>query len=112
MTQHYLVCTKCGHNIPGSSREELTAEPRRCPCCDSGSWEIVDGPLFPCKIREREILYMKILHTIRWCEENTQPCRTHPGCCPLSAHHCIESANIPGALYDWIMSTELKKEEK
>lgn len=110
MTQHYLVCTKCGHSIPGSSREELVAEPRRCPVCDSGRWEYISGPLYPCKQTEREIIYKKILFLVRWCAEHDQPCRTHPGCCPLAAHHCTDTASVPAAVYDWIMSTTLQRE--
>lgn len=106
---HYLVCSICGHNIPGAPAE-LTAVPRRCPSCDSASWEMVEGPLFPFRRPEREAIYKKILFILQWCNENEQPCKQHPGCCPLAAHHCHDSACIPAALYDWIMSTSLRQE--
>ena len=107
MTPHYLICKTCGHAIPGSSPEELTAEPRRCPSCDSAAWDIISGPLFPCRSRERETIYKKILHIVRWCAENDQPCRTHSGCCPLAKHHCTDGTSIPGAVFDWIMGVEV-----
>lgn len=112
MTPYYLVCKKCEHTIQADAREDLTAKPRRCPVCDSPEWELIDGPLFPCKNHEREIIYKKILFVLRWCAENDQPCRTHPGCCPLAAHHCTDTTSIPGAVYDWIMSTTLPQEEE
>ena len=107
MTTHYLICKNCGHAIPGSSPEELTAEPRRCPSCDSAAWDFISGPLFPCRSRERETIYKKILHIVRWCAENDQPCRTHSGCCPLAKHHCTDGTSIPGAVFDWIMGVEV-----